>query len=176
MELTQVINAVNTLSTRVAQNQLAGTNLGLAMRFTVVVGGMSLGWWSSCSGLMVTIEADQVAPLGLNGYKQILMPTIKYQPITLERAVDGTNSAQLQNWLTTEITNWYTKSVNGQPYPGQTATITLYSANLSAGPVMSWTVYGVYPTKWTGPNLSTKEGVAIEKLELTHEGFLQIHV
>jgi phage tail-like protein len=112
----------------------------------------------------------------VNGYRQILMPTIDYQPITLERAVDSANSTQLQNWLTQEITNWYTNTAKGQPYPGQTATITLYSSNVSAGPVMSWTVYGVYPTKWIGPNLSTKEGVALEKLELTHEGFLQVHV
>jgi phage tail-like protein len=177
MELMQVIKAVNAVSTMATQNQLAGSHLGLATRFTVVVGGMSLGWWSSCTGLTVAIKPDQATPLGLNGCRQILMPTIEYQPIVLERAVDSVNSAALQTWLTTEITNWYTNSsATGQPYPGQTAMITLYASNLSAGPVMSWNLHGVYPTKWTGPEMSTRGGVALEKLELAHEGFLQVHV
>jgi phage tail-like protein len=148
--------------------------LALAMRFGVVVGGLSLGMWSSCQGLAVTIKPGQTTALGLNGYRQILLPSIEYQPVVLERAVDSRSSAALQSWLTREITNWYRNNTGGRPYIGQTATITLYDTHTT--PVVSWTLQGVYPTKWSGPKLSSNNAVAIESLELTHEGFLQIDV
>jgi|SRR5579875_623225 len=157
-----------------SQDPLGQVTLALAMRFGVVVGGLNLGWWSSCQGLAVTIKPDQATPLGVNGYRQVLMPTIEYPPIVLERAVDSKSTAALQSWLTQEITSWYKNNSSGQPYAGQTATITLYDSHSTS--IMSWTLYGVYPTKWTGPKLSSKEGVAIESLELTHEGFLQVDV
>jgi phage tail-like protein len=154
---------------------LGGTPpLGLAQRFGVVVGGLNLGFWSSCKGLAVNLKPDVATPLGVNGYRQILMPTIEYPPITLERAVDGKSSPTVQQWLTQEITNWYSSTANGQPYAGETATITLFDYH--ADSVMTWSLQGVYPTKWTGPTLSSASGVALESLELTHEGFLQVNV
>jgi phage tail-like protein len=154
---------------------LGGTApLGLAQRFGVVVGGLNLGFWSSCKGLAVTFTPDYATPLGVNGYKQILMPTINYPPITLERGIDSKSSATVQQWLTQEVSNWYTSTTDGQPYAGETATITLFDYH--ADSVMSWSLIGVYPTKWTGPTLSNASAVALESLELTHEGFLQINV
>jgi phage tail-like protein len=54
---------------------------------------------------------------------------------------------------------------------GGMATITLLDAAWTA--VCSWTLRNVYPSGWTGPSLSAEsKKVAIEQLELAHEGFL----
>ena len=39
--------------------------------------------------------------------------------------------------------------------------------------VTKWELHGVFPTKWEGPALDAAgKKIAIEKLELAHEGFL----
>ena len=38
---------------------------------------------------------------------------------------------------------------------------------------ITWSLRNVYPSKWTGPDLDAMTaGIAMEKLELVHEGFL----
>lgn len=149
--------------------------LGLAMRFDVVIGSLSLGSWSSCKGLSVAFKPETVRELGTNGFRRILMPDIEYSPVVLERAMDSKNSPAVLTWLTTQVRAWLTAKPTGEPYAGDTARITLYNAK--AGPVASWTLWGVYPSRWVGPTLSGREStVAIETLELVHEGFLPVAV
>jgi phage tail-like protein len=149
--------------------------LGMAMRFDIVIGTMSLGSWSSCRGIQVDFKPTRFRELGTNGYRRVLMPDIEYATITLERAMDGRSSAVVQQWLTTQAKLWLAGTATGAPYSGETGRITLY--NTHALPVANWTVYGVYPSKWTGPTLSGKDtGIAIESLELAHEGFLDVSV
>lgn len=149
--------------------------LGMAMRFDVVIGTMNLGSWSSCRGIQVDFKPARLRELGTNGYHRVLMPDIEYATITLERAMDSRGSAVIQQWLAAQAKLWLTGTPTGVPYPGETGRITLYDTR--ATPVASWTVYGVYPSKWTGPTLSGKDGgVAVESLELAHEGFLDVSV
>jgi phage tail-like protein len=147
--------------------------LGMAMRFDVVIGTMNLGSWSACRGIQVDFKPTRFRELGINGYRRVLMPDIEYTTITLERAMDGRNSAVIQQWLVAQAKLWLAGTATGAPYPGETGRITLYDTR--AVPVANWTVYGVYPSKWTGPTLSGKDaGIAIESLELAHEGFLDV--
>lgn len=149
--------------------------LGMAMRFDVVIGTMNLGSWSACRGIQVDFKPTRFRELGTNGYRRVLQPDIEYSAITLERAMDSRNSTVIQQWLTTQAQLWLAGTATGAPYPGETGRITLYDT--LAVPVASWTVYGVYPSKWTGPTLSGKDnGVAVESLELAHEGFLNVSV
>jgi phage tail-like protein len=54
---------------------------------------------------------------------------------------------------------------------GGTGQITLYDSGGQA--VITWQLRNVYPSKWIGPELDAKTvGIAMEKLELIHEGFL----
>lgn len=149
--------------------------LGLAMRFDVVIGTMNLGSWSACRGIQVDFKPTRFRELGTNGYQRVLLPDIDYSVITLERAMDSRNSAMIQRWLAMQARLWLTGTATGAPYPGETGRITLYDTR--AVPVASWTIYGVYPSKWIGPTLSGKDsGVALEQLELAHEGFLDVSV
>lgn len=149
--------------------------LGMAMRFDVVIGTMNLGSWSSCRGIQVDFRPTRFRELGTNGYHRVLMPDIEYSAITLERAMDSRNSSAIQQWLAAQAKLWLAGTATGAPYPGETGRITLYDTRAMV--VATWTVYGVYPSKWTGPTLSGKDaGVAIESLELAHEGFLDVAV
>jgi phage tail-like protein len=169
---------------------LLGTNgggtyvpLGLSMRFVVTVSGLSLGSWSACKGLKVDFEPEQVKETGNPYYKPVLFGRASYSRISLERAMNSTDSPVLQQWLRSELNNWLvnppaptggniTDQLSVAKYRGTTATITLYDA--SGGAVTAWTLRGVYPASWTGPTLSAdgQGSVARETLELVHEGFL----
>jgi phage tail-like protein len=147
---------------------------GLAMRFKVSVGGLSLGSWSSCKGLKVELKATEVKEGGNYWFLRLLPDRITYPHITLERAVHPQDSQTVLNWLRTVATQWENDSKDGQSYTAGSATITLLGD--TGQQVMSWTLSGVYPVSWTGPTLSaTDNKVAIEALELAHQGFLNTH-
>lgn len=136
--------------------------LGLAMRFEVVVDGdIDLGGWHSCSGLAVQFTLEERREGGTNGHSHWLPGQIKYPKITLARAMNEADSRKVMTWL----------SQKANDLKGGTASITLRDAR--GGTVASWSLRNVFPSTWTGPNLDAKtSAVAIEKLELAHEGFL----
>lgn len=143
---------------------------GLSMRFKVSVDGLSLGSWSACRGLKVELKVTRVAEGGNYWYEHILPDRVTYTPITLERAVHPQESPQVQNWLDKVASQW-TNYSGDQSYAAGTAVITLLG--VTGQEVMHWTLTGVYPTSWSGPSLSATENkVAIETLELAHQGFL----
>jgi len=134
---------------------------GLASRFQVVIDGQDLGAWSKCSGLEVDFQHETYEELGNNAFVHFLPKAAKYTPITLQRACTSEESNALQVWLGTMVM---------QPTKG-TACITLHDG--AQGEVITWTLTGVFPKKWTGPQLEGKsQEMAIETLVLSHEGFL----
>jgi phage tail-like protein len=157
-----------------ALSAAANLSYGLAMRFSVTVddlglGSVSLGRWSSCRGLKVDLKVTRVQEGGNYWYEHILPDRISYSNITLERAVDPSDSPKVQAWLRQVASTWMNSA---DSYPAGGATITLLGAD--GQPVTSWELDGVYPVSWSGPGLSATENkVAIETLELAHEGFLQ---
>jgi phage tail-like protein len=145
---------------------------GLVMRFTVVVDSQkSLGSWSSCSGLSVSFEHEAFKEGGNSEYARFLPKNVSYEKITLERAMDKTHSASVQQWLQDVIKKWILSDDDGRQYEGSTVVITLYDSRNSK--VASWTLRNAIPTSWSGPSLSGKgNDVAVEKLQLIHAGFL----
>ncbi|NBH06057.1 phage tail protein [Amycolatopsis sp. SID8362] len=148
---------------------LTNKRLGLAMRFVVEIDGLNLGQWASCKGLAVKCKPFMLRERGNAFYDEVLPGEISFTPITLERAMDATSSKTVQEWLRSTFENWL-DNTSAEPYRGGTARITLLDG--AGQTVMTWSLIGVYPTAWTGPTLSAKDNnVAIETLELTHEGF-----
>jgi phage tail-like protein len=127
----------------------------------VTIDGQNLGGWSTCKGLEVDFQHETYEELGNNQFVHYLPRAAKYTHITLERACTSEESSALQAWL---------GSVVMQPVKG-TASITLHDA--AQGEVITWTLTGVYPAKWTGPQLDGGSNkMALETLVLAHEGFL----
>jgi phage tail-like protein len=165
--------------------------LGLTTRFHVVVDGVDLGGWGKCTGLSVDFHPDPITEGGNYDYKPILPGYLEYRPITLERAMEASSSQRVQAWLRSRVDNWVhaASSAHGAleqgvnmisnaigagnvvSGAGGTGQITLYDPTGTA--VITWQLRNVYPSKWFGPELDARTaGIAMEKLELVHEGFL----
>lgn len=144
---------------------------GLAMRFKVEVGGMTLGHWASCEGLKVEFKTENVADGGSYGYQAVLPVAISYGPVTLKRAMLQADSDKVMTWLRAARDQWVNYDGTGQAYPSYTATITLL--DVYGAQVQSWTLRDVYPVSWSGPALSAEQSkIAVETLVIEHEGFL----
>lgn len=135
--------------------------LGLSMRFAVVVDGVDLGGWAKCEGLAVSFNLEERVEGGVNDRTVWLPGRIKYPKVSLTRAMTAPDSAKVMKWLSSMI----------DKDRGGTAKITLFDAHNEE--VSSWSLQNVLPWAWTGPTLNAiSKDVAVEKLELVHEGFL----
>jgi phage tail-like protein len=134
---------------------------GLVMRFDVVVDGIDLGAWSSCDGLKVDFGLKEIKVGGNNDHKVYLPDRVFYPHLVLKRAMNAKDSAKVMSWLKSMI----------DATEGGTATITLRDSHNAT--VAEWTFANARPALWSGPTLnSTGKDVAIEVLELVHEGFM----
>jgi phage tail-like protein len=135
--------------------------LGLETRFKVVVDDVDLGGWHSCTGLAVNFNLDKIAEGGENGYKHWLPGHVEYPMVTLKRAMSSVDAPAVQQWLSSKVDN----------FQGSTAQITLLDSR--GQQVHQWSLRNVHPSQWKGPDLTAgSTNVALETLELAHEGFL----
>jgi phage tail-like protein len=135
--------------------------LGLSMRFAVVVDGVDLGGWASCQGLQVNFNLVERKEGGVNDRTVWLPNRISYPKIVLTRAMTSADSAKVTKWLSSMV----------DKDKGGTAKITLFDAHNDE--VASWSLQNVLPNMWKGPALNAmSREVALETLELVHEGFL----
>jgi phage tail-like protein len=153
----------------------AQVTIGLAMRFRVLVDGLSggtldLGQWSSCKGLRADYNPRRFRAHGNAGYEHVLPGALSYPVIQLERAMDPVSSAALQKWLKAQAAQLYGEPGATTPV-GTTAHIVLMDR--AGSQVAAWDLRAARPSAWVGPTLNAFDSkVAIETLELVHEGFL----
>lgn len=131
------------------------------VRFKVSIDGYgSLGSWTRCEGLAVEYEVFEYQEGGWNEYVHRLPGRRKYPNVKLTRPLDR-DSASVVRWVA-GLANKVER---------QNAEIAVLDPN---GEVLCrWSLHGVYPVKWTGPSLDVAGNqVALETLELAHNGFL----
>ncbi|KAA2258794.1 phage tail protein [Solihabitans fulvus] len=144
--------------------------LGMSMRFRVVVDEIDLGGWASCAGLAVEFHNQKIKQGANYEFQTIVPDCVDYPPITLQRAMNTDDSGRVQRWLSQVVSTWFSDSSDGG-YSDRTAQITLLDSQNK--PVTTWRLRNVYPQKWEGPDLDASTGrIALEKLQLVHEGFL----
>jgi phage tail-like protein len=151
------------------------TRYGMTMWFTVVVDALpagegDLGQWSRCSGLQVDFRTSEVRDGTDYLSSGTLLPEhVQYQKITLERAMNKTDSEQVYNWLCAVQRNWMRP---GGRFAPEDMHITLLNARQDT--VMAWTLKGVVPVSWKCvPFVAGQGSIAIETLDLQHQGFLR---
>jgi phage tail-like protein len=145
--------------------------LGMSMRFRVSVDGINLGSWATCAGLSVEFKNKRIAEGGNYEYSVILPDRVEYKTVTLRRAMSAQESAIVQQWLTGVVSGWY-NAASPRDFGPRTAEIELFDAS-GKTVVATWTLRNVFPARWSGPDLdATGNKIAIEALELVHEGFL----
>jgi phage tail-like protein len=146
---------------------------GMAYRFVVRVdehgGAKDLGKWQSCSGLKVEFNPVPVRSGGDYTSIKYLPGNLTYPKVTLKRAVERNSSDVVQRWLRKAANDWITAAETTKGAPGQ-VTITLHDT--CGQVVMTWHLVNARPFAWTGPDLDANSSkVAVETLELVHEGF-----
>lgn len=127
-------------------------------RFYVEIEGVIKGWFSECSGLSIEREVYSYQEGGVNDYEHKLPGRIKQSTVTFKRGVAGN-----------ELWNWFKTGLYDGHITRQSISILLYDATHTK--VKRWNLSGAFPTKWTGPDLSTEGSqVAFESIEIAHHG------
>jgi phage tail-like protein len=125
--------------------------------FVVEIDGVAAATFKSVSGLAAEAEVIQFRELG-SPHTLKLPGRIRYPNVTLRRGL--TTSRDLWDW-------WET--VRDGNLQRRTVLITLVDD--SGQPVLRWTLREAWPVKWELSELdAAKNEVAIETLELAHEG------
>jgi phage tail-like protein len=145
---------------QIASNEGPVKKLAVSVSFSVEIDDTSLGSFNSCDGLGCEVVMEQREEGGNNSFVWQLPTRIKYGNVKLTRPVSQ-DSAKLTDWLARFVTG----------VTRQTATISARSPDNEV--VASWSLDGVIPVRWSGPQLSPDSPkIATETLELAHHGFL----
>jgi phage tail-like protein len=142
------------------------SQVGLSNRFVVSMSGMKkwdLGSWSKAEGLDVTWDVAEYR-MGDYGNDRLYFPgNTKYTNVKLSRAVSD-EYAKTKDWLDSTSWKW-------EPFEGF---VELFTSGGSPVPAAKWTLRKVMPSKWSVNSFDAgASAIAIEVLELVHEGFLE---
>jgi phage tail-like protein len=129
--------------------------------FLVEWGGTRVGF-TEVSGLDVETQVIEYRDGASPSYAPLKMPGIpKYSNVVLKRGIVP-NDNEFFDWLDTTALNQVERR-----------DVTIQLLNEQHEPVMVWKLVNAWPVKVEGPGLkSTGNEVAIESLELAHEGLI----
>lgn len=128
-------------------------------RYTVNIDGIGVAGFSEVTGYDASIEPTDYREGNMKAPTPIKVAGIrKYSNITLKWGVTGSMA----------MYNWISGSFEG---PVERKTVAISLMNDSEEEVATWQIINAWPTKYTGPEFNaTSSDVAIESLELAHEG------
>jgi phage tail-like protein len=133
----------------------------VAYMFKVEIDHQPLGLWNSFEGLGMEATIETREEGGNNAFVHQLPGRLKYTNVKISRPV-GRDSRLVADWLS-----------------GMVDVVSRTTAVISAlGPdhkeIVSWSLAGVVPVKWTGPGFNVDQPkVATETLELAYHGFIE---
>src|ERR1700761_3202624 len=143
------------------------SKIGLATRFGVVAVEQTtyaLGSWQKCEGLDVTWDMPDFRAGDSGNMRWFFPANTKYKPVKLYRAAQKDDSAKVRDWLNNNA--WTQNKTRG------IVKITLYDS--FAEDILEWELKNAIPKSWSINNMDAGASqVAVETLELEHEGFLQ---
>lgn len=123
---------------------------------------IAVGGFSECSGVEMTLEVEPYKEGGRNG-EVLKFPTrVDWSNITLKRGVG----------VTTALWDWFYGFVEGQGKRRDGVIALLTELRL---PHNIWYFRRGLPVKYTGPSMNAAQNnVAIEAIEIAHEGVYQL--
>ncbi|HLK00150.1 MAG TPA: phage tail protein [Streptosporangiaceae bacterium] len=129
-----------------------------SFNFAVEIEGLLVGGFSEVSGLEGTIEVEEYREGGVNGFVHKLPVRTSHANLVLSRGLTSVST----------LWNWYYNTSLGS-IQRRNGTLMLLDARQL--PVMWWNFRNALPVRWAGPTFSaTSDEVAVEALELAHEG------
>ena len=127
-------------------------------RFYVFIDDKEQAIFTEVSGLEVQMEVQEYAEGGNNAFVHQLPGRTKIGRLTLKRGMTFSNDFLL----------WQMQIASGDI---QRRHVSVAIFDLSGTELMRWNFDNAYPVKWSGPALNaTGDAVAVETLELAHEG------
>lgn len=124
------------------------------------IGGPMDAFFKSVSGLKYETESIPVREGGANDTTFMLVGATKWSPLVLKKGFTSSSALMQwrQDWLTGKM-----RRVGG----------TITQLDTALNPKAEWTFTRGWPTKWELSELdASKSELAIETLEITHEGLL----
>ncbi len=141
--------------------------LGLVNRFLVKVipGNVDLGSWSKADGLEVSFEMAEYRTGDHWNHRWYFPGFTKYPSLKLSRGANKTDTKKVKDWLDKTATKFEVGDIK----------VTLHDAHHDE--VADWTLKQAVPVKWAINSFDASASqVAIEVLEITHNGFLKDEV
>lgn len=143
-------------------------------RFTVTVDGLPTLGVTEVRGLEVTVDSTPEEPTddrrGDRGRARGFVGRFIGRHARSERYETTSPSLELRRGVTDDpvLWNWLQAWVGGQIEP---RSVRVSLLDESDEPAVGWVCQEATPVEWTGPRLrADSPGVAMERLELTHEG------
>jgi phage tail-like protein len=140
------------------------SQIGLANRFRVkITGGPDLGSFQKAEGLDVTWDVAEYRAGDAGNARWFAPANTKYTAVKLSRAASSQDSPKVKTWLDG---NSFTHKA------GDEVEITLEDSNRNK--IMSWNLRNAMPKKWQISSMDAgASSIAVETLEIEHEGFLE---
>lgn len=132
-----------------------------AFRFEIRIPEFAVGGFSECSGLQLETEVWTYPEGGWNHYERKRPTRTRQSNIVLKRGI-----------VDRIVWDWYFDLTQGN-VERKDGSILVYDP--SGGSVlMHWVFKQAFPCKWSGPDLNASQSnVAVESLELCHEGLVR---
>jgi phage tail-like protein len=123
---------------------------------------VALGGFSECSGLEMSMKTEDYKEGGANGATLRFPNRVEWGNITLKKGVT----------TTTALWDWHYGFVAGK---GKRRDGLIMLQNSVHVPTAIWFFRRGLPVKYTGPSMNaTQNSVAVEAIEIAHEGILQL--
>jgi phage tail-like protein len=133
-------------------------------RFKLELGDVEVAGFAECTGLNIETKVMEYKEGGNNATTLKFPEPSTFGNVTLKRGV--TNSNELIEWQLDVVAGTFKK--NGR---ANNPSIAVVLMNEKGEDVRRWNLVRAFPVKWVGPDLkATASEVAIETLELAHEG------
>jgi phage tail-like protein len=135
-------------------------------RFLLEVDGVEIGVFREVSGLQLTVGVEEVPEGGQNGFLHKLPGRMSWPHLVFRRGI--TNSDALFGWVAKSSGEGF--AANNNKLTRSTGAVTVVSA--AGARLRAWQFDGVFPVRWTGPELSADSHAPLEEeLEVAHHGF-----
>ncbi len=144
---------------------LLDTSSGLALAKSIAIGAIAdvaLGGFTECSGLEMSLDVEEYKEGGRNGAVLQFPTRVKWAHITLKKGV----GAGIALW------DWHYGFAEGK---GKRRDGLIILQNDLHIPNNIWYFRRGLPVKYTGPTMNASQSnVAIESIEIAHEGIFQV--
>jgi len=133
----------------------------VAYMFKVEIDGKQLGLWNSFEGLGMETTIETREEGGNNAYVHQLPGRLKFTNVKISRPV-GRDSSLVAEWIA------------GMADSVRRTTAMICALGPDNREVVSWSLDGVVPVRWTGPAFNVESTkLAVETLELAYHGFIE---